>query len=306
MKIIFIGTTKFGIPTLEILNTKYQILAVITQPDQPVGRKKTITPPPIKVWAQKNGIPVLQPEKLSDTRNQITDIMPDLLLVAAYGQLIPKEILDIPKYGSINVHGSLLPKYRGASPTQTAILNGDKTTGITLFLMDEKLDHGPVIAQQTLTIDDHTSYLSLYKRLSETSAGLVSKTLPQWFAGQIKPIPQDENQASYTKIFSWQDGRIDWTKKASEIEKKILSLNPEPGTWTTYINKSVKILEVIELRDQNPTGLAGKISQRNKQMIVQCKTCSLIIVKLQPEGKKPMPGADFLNGLKDKQNAIFI
>ncbi|MBI2355760.1 MAG: methionyl-tRNA formyltransferase [Candidatus Doudnabacteria bacterium] len=307
MKIIFAGTTEFGIPTLEkLLTLNYQLLTVITQPDKPVGRKKPLTPTPIKLWAEKNGIPVLQPEKIRNSKFEIRNLDPDLMLVAAYGQIIPEEILNIPKYGSINIHGSLLPKYRGPTPIQAAILNGDDATGVTLMLMVERLDEGPVIASNEVKIKRHETFPQLYGRLSLTASELVAKTLPAWFAKKITPQPQDNSQAAYTGFFDVKSGRIDWTKSASEIDRKIRALNPEPGTWTTLNNKSVKILEAEEIPDEELIGLAGKISARNKQLVVKCQTNSLKITKLQPEGKKIMPGADFANGLKDKQNNIFI
>ncbi|MEJ0021101.1 MAG: methionyl-tRNA formyltransferase [Candidatus Doudnabacteria bacterium] len=163
MKIIFAGTTEFGIPTLEMLKKDHELVLIITQPDKPVGRKQIMTPPPIKLWAEKNKIPVVQPAKILDDLPRIKDLAPDLLLVAAYGQIIPKEVLDIPKFGSINIHGSLLPKYRGASPIQAVILNGDNETGITLIRMDEKMDHGQIIAKSVLRLKGNETFTGLYK-----------------------------------------------------------------------------------------------------------------------------------------------
>lgn len=304
MKIIFVGTTEFGIPTLEKL--KDQIVLVITQPDAPFGRKKMLTPPPVKLWAEKNNVPVTQPEKILNLKSEILNLHPDLLLVVAYGQIIPEEILNIPKYGPINVHGSLLPKYRGPTPIQAAILNGDSATGITLILMAEKVDSGPIIAQSKVDIQPKETFSQLYARMSLISADFVAKTLPDWFAGKIKPQPQNDAFATYTQLFNLNTGRIDWTKSALEIERKVRALNPEPGTWTTYQKKSVKILEAEEILDDGSVGLIGKISERNRKMVVKTQLNSLQINRLQPEGKKIMTGLDFLNGLKGKQNAIFI
>lgn len=305
MKIIFAGTTQFGIPTLEILNTKYQIPLIITQPDQPVGRKKVLTPPPIKVWAEKNGIPVEQPEKIRDLLSVIRDLNPDLLLVAAYGQIIPNEVLDIPRYGAINIHGSLLPKYRGATPIQTAILNNDKITGITLIKMDEKMDHGPIIACASIDIEAKDTYQTLHEKLSLLAAELTSGTLPDWFAGKIEQQAQDESKATFTKILTLNDGRIDWTKPADKIGGQIRALHLEPGAWTTFDQKSVKILEAENVA-QDSIELAGKILDGNKELLIKCQTGALKIHKLQPEGKKPMSGKDFLNGLKGQGNKLFV
>ncbi|OGE81130.1 MAG: methionyl-tRNA formyltransferase [Candidatus Doudnabacteria bacterium RIFCSPHIGHO2_12_FULL_48_11] len=304
-KIVFAGTTDFGIPTLEILNTKYQILAIVTQPDRPAGRKKALSPSPIKLWAEKNNIPVLQPEELSTITHQLSTLEPGLLLVAAYGQIIPKDILDIPKFGSINIHGSLLPKYRGASPIQAAILRGETETGITLIKMDEKMDHGPVIAQAMMTIDDNDDFITLYKKLSDLSADLVMETLPKWFTGQMRSTEQRHEQATYTKLFAHSDGRVDWATPAVEVDRKVKALNPEPGVWTTLDKKSVKILKTKALPDAK-IELPGKIYESGNEMLVKCQLGSLQILYLHPEGRKPMTGRDFLNGLKSRSNAMFI
>ena len=303
MKIIFAGTSEFGIPTLEKI--KDQLILIITRPDKPAGRDKKITAPPIKLWAQKNNIPFAQPEKLLTTHDQLQTLQPDLLLVAAYGQIISKEILDIPKFGSINIHGSILPKYRGASPIQSAILNGDPQTGITLLKMDEKMDHGPIIATKTIAIDGTDSFSSLYKKMSLLAADLVLETLPKWFAGEIKPIEQNHEQATFTKLLAREDGKIDWAQPAVEIERKIRAFNPEPGTWTKLQDKTIKILEVGILSDHK-IELPGKLYTHDGQLVVKCLDNGLIIKKLKPEGRNEMSGRDFLNGLRDFKSRIFI
>jgi methionyl-tRNA formyltransferase len=297
MKIIFTGTTEFGIPTLEKLKKNYELVLIITQPDKPTGRKKELTPPPIKLWAQKNNIPLEQPEKIKDLRLKIKELGADLLLVAAYGQIIPKEILDLPKFDSINIHGSMLPKYRGASPIQAALLNGDEETGITLIKMDEKMDHGPIIAKQRVAIDDADNFDSLYKKLANTAADLIERILPDWFAGKIKPGEQVHSIATYTKLLTRIDAKIDWTKTARQISNQIRALNPEPGTWTTLDGKIVKILTAKKL-SETKIELPGKIFNQSGEMGVKCQDTSLIIERIQPEGKNPMTGRDFLNGLK--------
>lgn len=282
-KIIFVGTTEFGIPTLQILYSIFQIPLIITQPDKPASRKKILTPPPIKLWAVEHNIPVAQPERIKDLELRIKEMNPDILLVAAYGQIIPQAILDVPKYGAINIHASLLPKYRGATPIQTALLNGDKVTGITLIQMDAKMDHGPALAQKTITINNNDNFITLSTKLSELAADLVAKTLPDWFGGKISPKEQSHDQATFTKIFTRDDARIDWTQPPAAIARKIKALNPEPGAWTTFHGKSVKILAA----ELSPEG-------------------GIKITTLQPEGKKPMFWADFLNGLPMKTKPNFI
>jgi methionyl-tRNA formyltransferase len=211
LKIVFLGTPEFGAIILEkLIKANFKPVLVVTSPDKPVGRKQTLTPPLVKVVAQKYKIPILQPEKILNLKPQISNLQPDLIVVAAYGQILPKEILDIPKYGSLNVHPSLLPKYRGSSPIQYAILNGDKETGVTIILLDEKIDHGDILA-----ISNFESQISnltsgeLSKELANFGAELLVKTIPKWMKAEIKPRPQDNSKATYTKNFKKEDGKID-------------------------------------------------------------------------------------------------
>ncbi len=296
-KIIFAGTTEFGIPTLEKLRKENELVLIITQPDRPTGRKQELTPPPIKVWAQKNSIPVLQSENILNLKAQMSATGPDLMIVAAYGQIIPNEILNIPKFKSINIHGSLLPKYRGASPIQAAILNGDAETGITLIQMDELMDHGPIIAKEVLRLKGDETFPKLYGQLALVAADLVEKTLPELFAGRIKPAEQIHAHATYTKLLKREDAKIDWASSAKNIDQKIRALNPEPGTWTTLDGRVVKILSA-KMISESKIELPGKIYNQMGELAVKCIDGSLIIEKLQPEGKTPMAGSDFLNGLK--------
>ena len=236
-KIIFIGTSEFAVPALEsLLKNNYKIITVITSPDKPVGRKQEITPTPIKRIAEKYQLPVIQPENILDIKSKILNLKPDLIIVASYGKIIPKSILDIPLSKSLNIHPSLLPKHRGPSPIQTVILNGDKKTGITIMLMDEKMDHGPVVSQMEIDIKPDENYEDLEKRLSQESGNFLIKTLPLYLNDKIKPIKQDENKASYTKILSRKQGEIDLNKSALEIERKIRAFYPWPGTWF-YLDK---------------------------------------------------------------------
>lgn len=304
-KIVFIGTTEFGIPTLEKLKKDYELVLVITQPDKPAGRNKTLTSPPVKIWAEKNKIPIEQPEKISNLKSIIYNLKSDLAVVAAYGQIIPKEILDLPRLGSINIHGSLLPKYRGASPIQSAILNGDVNTGITLIQMDEKMDHGPILGIQPIILSDNETFPALYKKLSLVAADLVSETLPKLFVGQIQPREQNHTTATFCKQMSFVDAKIDWAKPASEIDRMVRALNPEPGTWTKLNNKVIKILEV-ELNNEHKIELPGKLYILNGQLAVKCLDGSLVIKKIKPDGKNEMSGKDFLNGLKTLSDKIFI
>lgn len=320
MKIVFIGTTEFGMPTLEKISAPpaspseaeraggknfFDIVLIITQPDRPSGRKQTVTPPPIKLWAEKNHIPVLQPEKIINLKSEIKNLNPDLLLVAAYGQLISQDILAIPKFGSINIHGSILPKYRGASPIQTAIANGDNDTGVTLILMDEQMDHGPIIAVKKCVIENNDNYLSLYKKLAGLSADLVMRVLPKWFEKQIIYNPQNEELATYTKMVTKKDIRIHWTDSAQSIHNLIRAYNPEPGPWTMFLDKKINIIET-DLINETKIELPGKLYSDSAGLAVKCGDYSLLLKQVQPEGKNKMSGKDFRNGIKSFENKIFI
>lgn len=256
-KFAFFGTPRFAEIVLEECITQGLIPSlVICNPDRPVGRKKIITPPPTKVLAQKHNIPVSQPEKLN-TQYLTQNTEYDFAVVAAYGKIIPKEILNIPKFGTVGIHPSLLPKHRGASPIQTALLNGDEETGVSLFLVDEKVDHGKIITEDTIIILANDTYLSLETRLAKLGAELLIKTLPDYADGKIIPKEQNEEEATFTKKFETQDGFVPSDildaafqgEKAFWIHKKICALNPEPGVWTIKNNKRMKLLE-SELRGE--------------------------------------------------------
>ncbi len=304
MRIVFIGTTDFGIPILEKLKAQHELVLVVTQPDKPTGRKQELTPPPVKLWAQKNKINVIQSENISNLKSLIVEANPDLTIVAAYGQIIPKDILDIPKFKSINIHGSLLPKYRGASPIQAAILNLDAETGITLIQMDEKMDHGPMIAKSKIELSGNETFSDLYIKLATVAADLVMKTLPDWFAGKIIPQEQLHERATFAKLLKRPDAKIDWSTQARKIDAQIRAMNPEPGTWTTLNGKIVKILKSSLINDHK-IELPGKIYSHQGQLAVKTLDNSLLIDQIQPEGKLVMSGKDFINGQKSG-NKIFI
>jgi len=282
MKCVFFGTPEFAAIILEkLIKVGFIPEAVVCNPDRPVGRKKIITPSPVKARIMnyelgiRDKIKILQPEKLDSSLFIIPNSSFDVFVVAAYSQIIPKEILEIPRLGTIGVHPSLLPKYRGSSPIQSAILNGDKETGVTLYLMDDKMDHGPILSQRELEFSIFNFQFSiLYQKLAELSADLLIETLPKFLNREIEPITQNESQATYTKKFITEDGRIDpedlsaaqngaSLEKAIMIERKIRALNPEPGVFTFINGKRVKLLE-------------AKISDGK-----------IVITKTQIEGKKP-------------------
>lgn len=307
IKTIFIGTPDFGIPALRALieDDAFDVFAVITQPDKKVGRKQILTPPPIKVEALKYKIPVYQPEKISDIsalggQYPISNI--DLIVVAAYAQILPENILNAPKYGCINVHGSLLPKYRGAACIQAAIMAGDEETGITIMKMDKGLDTGPLLAQKSISIENTDTAGTLFDKLSLIGAELLLATLKDYIAGKISPQAQDESSASYARQLKKEDGRIDFSKSAEETERFIRAMSPWPGAWgfsnadCRVSNKIIKIIAVehgpVKINKHEP----GNFFIYNDKLAVQCGQDALIIKKIQPEGKKIMSGEEFING----------
>lgn len=320
LKIIFLGTPEFGAIILEKLaETNFKPILVITAPDKPVGRKQILTPPPVKVIAQKYKIPILQPDKILDSKFKIQDSKPDLIVVAAYGQILPKEILDIPKRGSLNVHPSLLPKYRGASPIQYAILNGDKKTGVTIMLMEEKMDRGPILNQRTLEIEAEETSTTLHRKLANLGAGLLMETISKWMQGMIKPHPQDDAQATYTKILTREDGKINWKKTAKDLEQEIRAFDDWPGSFTFWEKRDgtmvrIKILKarVLESKGGITYSIGKTLVVSQNEIGVQCRKGFLggggdflVIEKLQIEGKKEIGSEEFLRGYPDFIGTIF-
>jgi len=299
MKYIFIGTSKFAAIILEkFIKNKYKPVLVISALDKPVGRKGIITPSEVKAVALKNKIPVIQPIKIKDAEEDIKEINPDLIILTAYGQIIPESILSIPRYGSFNIHPSLLPKYRGASPIQSAILNGDEKTGVTIYLMDKELDHGPILSQKELKITGKTGYFKLLEQLAELGSDLLLESLPNIASGKAELIPQDESKASFVKILSKEDGHIKWNKTAEEIERQIRGYENWPTSYSFWDKKALKIIEssvkILPVLKSYPFGKV--VASPENEMLVATKENYLKIEKLQIEGKKPISAKDFLNG----------
>jgi methionyl-tRNA formyltransferase len=308
MKIIFWGTPEFAAVILDsLISNDYKPIAVVTAPDKPVGRKHILTPSPVKELAKKYGIAILQPEKAENARLEIINLRPELMIVAAYGEIIPKNIIEIPKYGSLNLHPSLLPKYRGASPIQAAILNGDQEIGTTIMLMDEKMDHGPIVGYKKLNIKNQKlTYLELSKQLANLGVELLIETLPKWLVGEIKPIPQNHAQATFTKIIKKEDGRIDWHKSAEQIERMTRAYYPWPSAYTKAKKRLLKIINASVLAMNHHKVLGTVFFVENKKKAVACGQDALILEKVQLEGKREMTVQEFLNGHPEIINSIFI
>jgi methionyl-tRNA formyltransferase len=307
VKTILMGTPEFAERIFSkfysAMKNKIEIIAVITAPDKPVGRKQELISSPLKKWAQKFNLNVLEPNKIRDPEwiKKIQKLAPELIILCAYGQIIPKEILDIPKHGALNIHPSLLPQYRGASPIQTAILNGDKETGVTLMLMDEEMDHGDIISNFKFKISNKITYEELEDKLIEAAIGLLIRTLPGYVHGEIQPKPQDHSKATFCKIIKKEDGKIDWNKSAEEIERQIRAYAVWPTAYTEIsnfkfqISNKFKILNA-EIQNKNTEHKVGEVFLEDKNLAVQTGDGVLILKQVQLEGKKPMPAQDFLNG----------
>jgi len=306
LKIIFMGTPKFGAIILEKLaDSRYKPILVVTETDKPVGRKKVLTPPPVKVVAEKYEIPVLQPEKIRNSESEIRNLELDLIIVAAYGKILPEEILEIPKYGCLNVHPSLLPRWRGPSPVQFAILNGDTDSGVTIMKIAEKVDAGPVLIQRKLKLEGNETYDVLYDKLGKMGGDLLIEIIPEWITGKIDPQLQDESRTTYTRILKKEDGKIDWEKSAEEIERQIRAFNLWPGIFTFW-EKSGKLIRIKILkarvlnRANSKTYPIGKtLVAGQNELCVQTGKGFLIIERLQLEGKKETDSEDLLRGYSD-------
>ncbi len=304
LKILFMGTPDYAANYLsELIQAERKPFTVITQPDRPTGRNKHIEPTPVKTIAIKNGIEVFQPTDIRDPEwsEKIRKLTPDIIVVVAFGQIIPKSILEIPLKGCINVHPSLLPKYRGASPLQATILNGDSETGVTIMRMDEKMDHGPILAQETIRLDTHETIQSLRKKTTIIGVKLLLAVLKQIESNAINSKEQNHSQATYTKLLKLEDGKIDFMQESAEgIDRKIRALNPEPGPWVMLHGKRLKILEahphLAESVMSRAHGLYISSNGTQKTLCAQCTNGVLQIDRVQLEGKKPMSGIEFIRG----------
>ena len=310
-KIVFMGTPKFAVPILEMLIENFGVDLVITQPDKKVGRKKVLTAPPVKILAEEKGIRVLQPEKISgdeDVLAELTELNPDIIITAAYGQLVPESILEIPKYKCINVHGSLLPKLRGGAPIQYSILEDHGKTGITIMYMVKKLDAGDMISKIEVDILDSDNYESLHDKLSIAGRDLLKETLPNIFTGNIAPEKQDDSLATFARNILREDEKIDWNKSARQIFNQIRALDPTPGAFTYLDENVLKIWnsEVVDLEENFSSKKVGTIIKQDKKHIyLLCGENTVLKVKeLQISGKKRMPVVNFLSNKKDYVGTI--
>jgi methionyl-tRNA formyltransferase len=307
LKIILAGTPDFAVPTLKALlaDADFDIVAVITQEDKPVGRKQIMTPPPVKVVAQENNLKIFQPAKIKDIKNEIAELKPDFIVVIAYGKLLPPVILDIPKYGCINIHASLLPRWRGAAVIQAPILAGDRETGVTIMKMDAGLDTGPIIAQMKVNVLPNETAETLHDELAKLGAMILPETLKAFARGEMELKLQDEKQVTYARELKKENGKIDWTKPAIEIERMVRAFTPWPGSYTKFeirnlkLEKSIKIIKVEKDILLVNKYKIGEIFLADKKLAIQTGDGALIIKKLQLEGGKPLSAEEFLRGHAD-------
>lgn len=310
MKIIFFGTSNVALPILEALSKQHEILAVVTQPDAKVGRKQEIQESPVSVLATEMKLKILKPQKVRGNTqfyDELKNLAADIFVVVSYGQIMPLEIINMPKFKTINVHFSVLPKYRGASPIQSALLNGEQYTGASIFILDEKVDHGPLLATEIVKIDSDDNSLTLSQKLAYKSAAVINIVIDDYVTGKITPLPQDEGAATYTKIIAKADGRINWQKTAQEIYNQFRAFYPWPGVWTTWQGKTLKITDMSIQYNPHQSSLIQTSGGVMEDGFVVCgKNTALKIKTLHLEGKKEMPILDFLNGNRNFISSLLI
>jgi methionyl-tRNA formyltransferase len=303
MNIVFMGTPAFAVPSLEMLIAEgYTIAAVVTQPDRPQGRKKVLTPTPVKEAALRHGIPVLQPQRLRNPEAvaELAVYKPDLIVTAAYGQILPKSVLDMPALGCLNVHGSLLPAYRGGAPIQRSIINGESVTGITLMYMAEGLDTGDMIARTEVPIEDDDTAGTMFEKLSQAGAELLRRELPRLVKGKVEAEPQDDSKATYAPNLTRDDEKIDWSRTSREIYDQIRGLVPYSGGFTLWNGEVFKVWAAAKPDSaQKPSGDAqpGTVLElQEKGIVVKTGDGTLTLLTVQPSGKKAMDAAQFVRG----------
>jgi methionyl-tRNA formyltransferase len=297
--IIFMGSPDFALPSLKALAENFHVSAVVTQPDRQAGRGKTLTPPPVKQLALELGIEVIQPETLrsDDALERLKSFHPDVIVVAAFGQILRENVLELPPHGCVNVHASLLPRWRGASPINAAILHGDRETGVTLMQMDVGLDTGPMIASRTIEIPEDTTAGEISDQLAELGGEMLVDILPRYLAGDISPAPQDDSLATYAPMLKKSDGKLDFEQQTEQLARQIRAYHPWPGSFTHWKDKPLKIHKAIAVHGM--IGEPGKTTIHNSLPAIYAVDGLLILEELQPAGKKRMDGVTFLNGARD-------
>jgi len=297
-RIVFMGTPAFAVPTLERLADRAEVVAVVTQPDRPAGRKRRQAPPPVKEAALARGLPVWQPSTLRtpEAVERLRALAPDLIIVVAFGQILRAEVLAIPPHGCLNLHGSLLPKYRGAAPVPAAILAGETETGVTLMQMDAGMDTGPILAQTVCPITPDDTTATLRQKLCHLGADLLIETLPRWLAGEVIPRPQDSSQATYCHPIAKADGRLDWQLTADELARRVRAYIPWPTAFTAWQGKPLKVLRALPLPGWQGEGQPGQVVTLDDGAGVVTGEGALRLEEVQLAGKRAMTIEEFLRG----------
>lgn len=298
MKVIFVGTAPLGIPTLRALAQAHEVIAVFTQPERPAGRGLKLTPPPIKILAQALQLKIYQPEKINREVEFIKTLNPDLILVVAFGQFLSKKLLAIPRLGCINLHASLLPKYRGAAPIQWAIINGETVTGLTTFLLNAEMDAGDILLQESIPISETDTAGTLHDQLAQRGSDVVLRTLEGLENGTLKPRPQDHAQATFAPKIEDSLGQIDWAQPARKIFNLIRGLNPAPGAYTFFAGARMKIYASRVVASASFFEPGRVIDFGHYGPVIRCGQDALELIEVQPADKRRMSGKDFLLGRK--------
>jgi len=307
-RIVFMGTPAFAVPVLQALaQTTHHLVGVYTRPDKPAGRGNQLHPSPIKQLAQAHGLPIFQPTSLRQPEviEHLRTLAPDVIIVAAFGLILPPEVLTIPPRGCINTHASLLPRHRGAAPITAAILAGDTETGVTLMQMDAGIDTGPILAQRAIPINDEDTTATLTEKLANLAAALLIEMLPRILAGAITPQPQDDSRATFAKMIRKEEGRIDWTQPAIEIARRVRAFNPWPSAYTFWKGTPLKILRAAA-SDFNTAAEPGRVIQWQKEIAVATGKGALMLREVQLAGKRAMAIEEFVRGQRSFVGSLLV
>ncbi len=311
MRVVFMGTPEFAVPSLEkLLLNQYRVVAVYTQPDKPAGRGRTLVPSPVKKVAQNWGLPVVQPASLKDAEavRQLAEFKPEVIVVAAFGQILPQPVLDIPRHSCINIHASRLPRYRGAAPVAAAILAGDEFTAISLMLMEKGLDTGPVLAQAQIPISPLDTTGSLTAKLSRIAAPLLLEVLPRWLRGELTPRPQNDAEATFCAPIAKEEGEIDWNQPALELWRRVRAFQPWPGCYTRWQGRQLKIIAAVPLPEETSpeVGQVVALNLADKGLAFGIGTGQgvLGVLRVQREGKQALSATEFLHGQRQLIGAL--
>lgn len=296
MRVVFMGSPEFAVPTLQRLLEAHQVVGVVTQPDRPAGRGRQPQPPPVRQLALQHRIRVLQPARAREPEAvaQVQALAPELIVVAAYGQILPQELLDVPQYGCLNVHASLLPRWRGASPIQSALLEGDAETGVTIMLMDAGLDTGPILTQRSIPIPADATAGKLSDQLAQLGAELLLDTIPRYASGELRPRPQDETQATFAPLLKKADGELQFDRTAERLARQVRAFDPWPGSFTHWERQrlAVKAAHAVDRNDLSP----GQVQRLNAHPAVGTRSGALVLDRVQLAGRRETSGEAFARG----------